>query len=72
MLIHPAIYADKEASLKIEFMLLEVPFIPLKLDKYERLVYQNKPCSGLDRLISQQDTHPQRMRKFFLTCLFQK
>lgn len=65
MLIHPDKYADKEASLKIKCMLLEVPFIPLKLDKYEHLVYQNKPYSGLDRLMSQQDTHPQWMRNFF-------
>lgn len=32
MLIHPAIYVDKDALLKTEFMLLEVLFIPFKLD----------------------------------------
>lgn len=37
-LTHPAIDADKDVSLKKEFMLLDVPFIPLKSDKLEGLV----------------------------------
>lgn len=32
-LTHPAIDADKDASLKKEFMFLDISFIPLKVDK---------------------------------------